>query len=234
MAPASTIAEATAGIVASLHRLHGHTRRTDTETPADGNLEIAAVVDRAALQDGCAARGRRPRVASRLSRPMAGCQVVPLSAETSTPATTPPPPSAAVPLITTAVPDSSSDPAAGDMIVELGRVVSVEAVAGDQARLRRRRLHAHVGEQVHRRLPHVVQRCWNAANRVARHRRRSAAVVVVSRPQGHCTVPAPKTSAPLACRYKVRLWVAVPGPIRRAVVQQVLGADVERSSRRAA
>jgi hypothetical protein len=25
-------------------------------------------------------------------------------------------------------------------------------------------------------------------------------------------VPAPKTSAPLACRYMVRLWVAVPGP----------------------
>ena len=31
-----------------------------------------------------------------------------------------------------------------------------------------------------------------------------------SRPQAHCTVPAPNTRAPLGARYMVRLCVAVP------------------------
>src|SRR5215470_4300244 len=33
-----------------------------------------------------------------------------------------------------------------------------------------------------------------------------------SRPHDHCTVPAPKTSAPLAARYSVILWVELPWP----------------------
>ena len=33
--------------------------------------------------------------------------------------------------------------------------------------------------------------------------------LVVSRPHAHCTVPAPKTSAPLGARYIVRWWVWV-------------------------
>ncbi len=33
--------------------------------------------------------------------------------------------------------------------------------------------------------------------------------LVSSRPQAHCTVPAPKTSAPLGALYSVRWWVCV-------------------------
>src|SRR5215831_708440 len=61
--------------------------------------------------------------------PVAGCHVAPLSVETSTPATTPPPASDAVPVIVTAVPLVSVVPALGDVIVEVGGVVSVEPVA---------------------------------------------------------------------------------------------------------
>src|SRR5260370_40742624 len=61
--------------------------------------------------------------------PVAGCHVVPPSTETSTPATTPPPVSAAVPVIDTAVPGGRFEPAAGEVIVELGAIASADAVA---------------------------------------------------------------------------------------------------------
>src|SRR5215471_8370112 len=60
--------------------------------------------------------------------PVAGCHVVPPSTETSTPATTPPV-SAAVPVIVKAVPGGTFEPAGGAVIVELGAVVSADAVA---------------------------------------------------------------------------------------------------------
>ena len=56
-----------------------------------------------------------------------GCQVVPPSVETSTPATTPPPASVAVPLMVTAEPSDKVAPDDGDVIVEVGGVVSVDA-----------------------------------------------------------------------------------------------------------
>src|SRR5450755_4697730 len=59
---------------------------------------------------------------------LAGCQVVPPSVETSTPATTPPPASAAVPVMVTLLPSAMVAPAAGELIVELGGVVSLDAV----------------------------------------------------------------------------------------------------------
>jgi hypothetical protein len=63
-------------------------------------------------------------------RPMAGCHVAPPSSETSTPPTTPPPASLAVPLTVTGLPPCRFAPAAGEVMVEVGGVWSVEAVAG--------------------------------------------------------------------------------------------------------
>ena len=58
-----------------------------------------------------------------------GCQVLPPSVETSTPATTPPPASAAVPLMVTGAPSEKVAPGDGEVIAEVGGVVSVEGVA---------------------------------------------------------------------------------------------------------
>ena len=62
--------------------------------------------------------------------PFAGCQVLPPSVDTSTPATTPPPASAAVPEIVTWLPSCSVAPVVGELITEVGAVVSVEALVG--------------------------------------------------------------------------------------------------------
>ena len=43
----------------------------------------------------------------------------------------------------------------------------------------------------------------------------------LSRPQDHCTVPAPNTRAPLGARYSVRWWVAVPVVSLAAVVGEI-------------
>ena len=77
-------------------------------------------------------------------------------------------------------------------MVEVGGVVSVDAVAAVRAGLQRRRLDAHVGEQVDGRLLHARRSAPGAGP--------SRRVVASSRPHDHCTVPAPNTSAPLACR----------------------------------
>src|SRR4051812_25793128 len=60
-------------------------------------------------------------------RPAAGCQVAPLSVDTSTPPTTPPPVSVAVPETVVAEPDCTVAPAAGAVIAAAGPTVSVEA-----------------------------------------------------------------------------------------------------------
>ena len=131
---------------------------------------------------------------------MARCQVAPPSVETSTAARRPPPPSAAVPVMVTGVPTCRTAPAAGEVIVDVGAVVSVEAVAAT-----RPGLEADPG-------------CTPmSANRltVACRMRTSGVVTppswLPSRPHDHCTVPAPNTRAPLGAWYMVRLWVAVPG-----------------------
>ena len=61
--------------------------------------------------------------------PDAWFHVVPPSVETSTPATVPPPASDAVPLMMTTVPAAIEAPAAGLEIVDVGAVVSAEALA---------------------------------------------------------------------------------------------------------
>ena len=124
--------------------------------------------------------------------PVAGCHVLPLSVETSTPATTPPV-SEAVPLIVVWVPSATD--AGAPVIVDTGLVVSVVLVAA------RRSVSRVVG--------------WTpmSANRFTVACRMFLSGVLSAgfqsdRPQAHWTVPAPNTSAPLGARYKVMLWVA--------------------------
>src|SRR6185436_11692138 len=126
LAPADESA-GTAGVVRSLHRLHGQTRRIVTEMPADG-ISVLPLSSTARLLRTAVPLAAGVQVNVQLSRPVAGCQVAPLSKLTSTAATTPPPPSVAVPLMTTGVPASSSAPDAGARITEPGFVVSVEGV----------------------------------------------------------------------------------------------------------
>src|SRR3954447_10510097 len=59
-----------------------------------------------------------------------GCQVEPPSVDTSTPATTPPPASVSDPLMVTADPFERLAFRAGEVIVEVGAVLSVDGVAG--------------------------------------------------------------------------------------------------------
>src|SRR5215471_14964099 len=113
---------------------------------------------------------------------VAGCRVVPPSVETSTPATTPPPVSAADPLTVTAAPSDSVAPEDGDVIVEVGAVVSVDAVAAVTPDIS------------------VVGCTPMSANRFTVACCMAESVLVVSpplsSPHDHCTVPAPNTSAP--------------------------------------
>ena len=58
-------------------------------------------------------------------------------------------------MIVTALPSCSVAPCVGEVIVEVGGVVSVDLVPGDQAGGQRPGLDTHFGEQVDRRLLHV-------------------------------------------------------------------------------
>ena len=60
----------------------------------------------------------------------------------------------AVPLIVSGTPNWTTAPGAGDVIVDVGAVVSLDAVAGTNPGIRVSGLCAHVGEQVDRRLLH--------------------------------------------------------------------------------
>src|SRR3954470_24026044 len=60
-----------------------------------------------------------------LGAPVAGCQVLPLSTETSTPATAPPPTSVADPLIVRRAPLGTEAAGAGDTMVETGANMSL-------------------------------------------------------------------------------------------------------------
>jgi hypothetical protein len=110
--------------------------------------------------------------------------VVPPSVETSTPPTTPPPASLAVPLTVTVELGVTVPPFTGAVIVEVGAVASAD---GDAATS-----------------PVINVPGWTpmSAKRlmVACCMRASAAPLprswFASRPHGHCTVPAPNTSAP--------------------------------------
>jgi hypothetical protein len=125
-----------------------------------------------------------------VARPFAGCQVVPPSVDTSTPPTCPPT-SEAVPLIVTVLPLVMLASAAGEVTVEAGAVWSVEVVAAFRS------------------LCNVSGWTFMSASRliVACRMLGSGAVGApsgpswtASSPHDHCTVPPPKTSAPLGAR----------------------------------
>ena len=171
---------------------HGHVRDsvTVTATPADGvsmlplsSNDRLRIVTVAAAADAC-------RCNSSCVVPVAFFQVVPPSSETWTPATMPPPESTALPVTVIGEPAREARRCSpGEVIVDVGAAVSVEADAAHQPGLKRSWLRPHVGEQIDRRLLH-------RGRRLARCPRSWLA----SRPHDHCTVPAPKTSAPLGVR----------------------------------
>ncbi|MCY1225275.1 hypothetical protein D9M72_374650 [compost metagenome] len=118
--------------------------------------------------------------------------------ETSTPATMPPV-SLAVPDTVTLLPWAMTDPSAGEEMEAVGAAASLLAVAAVSA-----------GSRVPGWAPMSASRLiWACCIRG------SAAAPFPScswsRPQVHWTVPAEKTSAPLAALYSVVLWVVVPG-----------------------
>ena len=124
---------------------------------------------------------------------MAGCHDVPLSVDTSTPPTLPPPASVAVPVTVSGWPTGTVAPAAGVAMVDVGAVVSLLALAADNPDCR-------------------VAGCtpMSAKRFTVAWRTASSEVVagppewLLSSPHAHCTVPAPKTKAPLGARYIVR------------------------------
>jgi hypothetical protein len=63
-----------------------------------------------------------------LAPPFARCQLCPPSVDTSTLATTPPPTSMAVPVTFTGIPNWRVAPLAGEVIVDVGGIVSVDFV----------------------------------------------------------------------------------------------------------
>ena len=119
-------------------------------------------------------------------RPLAGCHVVPPSVDTSTPPTRPPT-SAAVPAMLTCVPLVNVEPPAGEVMVAVGAVVSVDAVAATMpdwsvagcTPMSANRLTVACCMFASTGVP--AKSCWS------------------SRPHDHWMVPAPKTSAPLGC-----------------------------------
>jgi hypothetical protein len=106
--------------------------------------------------------------------------------------------SAAVPVMVTWRPAGRVEPDDGELMTDVGAVVSVDWAAATSP-------------------DRSVAGCTPmSASRftVACCMRLSAAADprswLLSSPQDHWTVPAPKTSAPLLARYRVRRWVAVP------------------------
>ena len=106
---------------------------TVTVMPADGHLEVAAVVDGAAEEGDAAGGAGLPREGpvSRPSRALPGRAAVGRDLDAADRRR---PPSAAVPVIVTYVFAGTPAPFAGDVIVEVGATVSVDAVRRDQAR----------------------------------------------------------------------------------------------------
>src|SRR6266566_2475182 len=99
------------------------------------------------------------------------------------------------------VPAWIAAPFAGDVMVDVGGVVSVVSAAGSN--------------------PGCSVTGWTpmSANRftVACCILRSALTprpLLESNPNDHCTVPAPNTRAPLGARYRDMWWVAVPAPYK--------------------
>ncbi len=111
----------------AFQRLHGHSRGvivTDSPAPGVSRLTLSSaarlLIDSVPTADAL-------KVYVQFSRPLAGCHEAPPSTVTSTPPTRPPPESVAVPE-TVIGPTCALEPFVGLVIVELGAVVSVDAV----------------------------------------------------------------------------------------------------------
>ena len=107
--------------------------------------------------------------------------------------------------------------AAGEAIVEVGGVVSVDGRRGRQART--------AASWAALPCPRTGSPSPAACSGQAWSRLGGPVLphaLVSSSPHAHCTVPAPNTSAPLGARYSVRWWVAVPVPGGAAVVGERL------------
>src|SRR4051794_7564602 len=189
--PPVSLLSVLAGVVFGPQIEHGQLTLTVTPAPAVWRLPLSSTARHLTVVDGLP---WAVHVYDQLVVPLASCQVVPPSVETSTPATEPPPVSVAVPVSVTCVP--SATVAGGLVIADVG---AVESVDGDA----------------------VTRPVWSVVGWAAR----SASTLTVaccmftsgvafglksSSPHAHCTVPAPKTRAPPAARYIVRLCVAVP------------------------
>jgi hypothetical protein len=122
---------------------------------------------------------------------VAGCQVAPPSADTSTPPTCPPT-SLAVPVTATCVPSTGCAPAAGEVMLAVGGVVSADAVAGCNPAIRVAGCTPMSANRF------TVACCMLGSVGVP------AKSCVSSSPHDHWIVPAPNTSAPLGCLYSVR------------------------------
>src|SRR4051794_28316508 len=176
-----------------------HGQVTFTPTPADGvsRLPLSSTARVRIVVAGlpCAFH-----VYVQLDVPLAGCHVAPPSVETSTPATTPPPVSVAVPEIVVGVPSAMTAPAEGEEIEDVGAEASVDAVVAVRPAMSVAGCACMSASRL------TVACCMTGSGGWLGGPCRDHAFVV-SRPHAHCTVPAPKTSAPLGARYSVRLWV---------------------------
>ena len=132
--------------------------------------------------------------------PVARCQVVPPSSETSTAATTPPPVSDAVPVTLTTLPLVIELPAVGEVIVATGGVVSVDCDAG-----------CSVSSSVPGWAP-MSARMLTVACCMSSEGAGPVPSWWQSSPHDHRMVPAENTSAPLRGPVLGHVWVAVPVP----------------------
>src|SRR5207248_5725958 len=135
----------------------------------------------------------------------AACHVAPPSTETSTPATVPPT-SLAVPMIAMRTPLDTVAPAAGDVTVEVGAVVSLDAAAGTRPA-------CNVCGCTSMSANRLTVACCMRGSGIETPRS-----CTPSSPHAHCTVPAPNTSAvftlpnasTVLLRYSVSECVAMP------------------------
>src|SRR5262245_47901271 len=123
-----SLEEVVPGTTALLQMLHGHVcGSTVTVTGAEG-AERLRLSSTARLRRFVGPTAVATQLKVQLVVPVAACQLAPPSTDTSTAATTPPT-SLAVPAIVTGPPLATVAPLAGEVIVELGGVTSVDALA---------------------------------------------------------------------------------------------------------
>ena len=121
------------GVTLVPHSEHGQSTLTVVPAPGAAMLPLSSVARTLIVVEGepWAIHGYvQLTVVAAWPVIVAGCQVEPPSVETSTPATTPPPASVELPETVTLLPSVRCWPAVGELIVDVGAVVSVDAVAG--------------------------------------------------------------------------------------------------------